>query len=164
MKRSSILLAIAFLFAVVASFWLGSSLTRKRYESALNRPDTVIVEKWVRDTAKNTGSRLVATIPIFLPLFVPDPTEVHDTTTVRDSVLVEVPITEKSYVGENYRATIRGFQAELTDIWVKQKEVTITIPYRKHWSITLGPQLGVGFTPKGFQPYAGVGVTFGYSF
>lgn len=95
---------------------------------------------------------------------------VHDTTYLRDtlhtidSVLVDVPISEKGYASENYRVTIRGYRAEMTDIWIRQKETFVAVPYRKHWSWTLGPQLGVGFTPKGFQPYAGVGATFGYSF
>ena len=77
---------------------------------------------------------------------------------------MELGISEKVYEGENYRATIRGYQAELADIWIKRRETTITVPYRKHWSLTLGPQGGVGITPKGIQPYAGFGATFGYSF
>jgi len=61
-------------------------------------------------------------------------------------------------------ATVRGFQPELVDIWIRQKETTIRVPYRKHWSLTVGPQIGYGLTPKGAQPYAGAGITFGYSF
>ena len=45
-----------------------------------------------------------------------------------------------------------------------QDEKYITVPYYKRWSLTLGPQAGVGITPKGVQPYAGFGLTFGYSF
>ncbi len=163
MKRSSVLLLLAFILAVFASFWLGSSLTRKRYESALNRPDTVTITKWVRDTVyEPKDSFIVRWQTAYLPVH--DTTFVHDTTAVVDSVLVDVPISEKTYVGENYRATIVGYNAELTDIWVMQREKVVSIPYRKHWGITLGPQLGVGFTPKGVQPYAGFGATFGYSF
>lgn len=163
MRKPSIILVIAFLLVVFASFWLGSSLTRKRYESALNRPDTVIVEKWVRDTVyQPKDSFIVRWQTAWLPIH--DTTFVHDTTAVVDSVLVDVPISEKGYASENYRVTIRGYQAELTDIWIKQKETFVTIPYRKHWSLTLGPQGGVGITPKGVQPYAGFGATFGYSF
>jgi hypothetical protein len=36
--------------------------------------------------------------------------------------------------------------------------------YRKRWSFTVGLQVGIGYTPAGVQPYAGAGVTFGYSF
>lgn len=163
MRKPSIFLVIAVLLAVVASFWLGSSLTRKRYESALNRPDTVIVEKWVRDTiVQPRDSVIVRWQTAYLPVH--DTTYLRDTLQVVDSVLVDVPISEKGYASENYRVTIRGYRAEMTDIWIRQKETFVAVPYRKHWCITLGPQLGVGFTPKGFQPYAGVGATFGYSF
>lgn len=163
MRKPSTFLVIAVLLAVVASFCLGSSLTRKRYESAFNRPDTVTITKWVRDTVyQPKDSFIVKWRTAYLPVH--DTTFVHDTTAVVDSVLVDVPISEKVFPGENYKATIRGYNTELVDMWIKQKETTITVPYRKHWSLTLGPQIGVGFTPKGIQPYAGFGATFGYSF
>jgi hypothetical protein len=41
---------------------------------------------------------------------------------------------------------------------------TETIKQRKQWGVSLGVQGGYGITPKGWQPYAGVGVTFGYNF
>ena len=49
-NHHNIIAAIAVLLAVVASFVLGCNITRKRYESALNRPDTVTITKWVRDS------------------------------------------------------------------------------------------------------------------
>ncbi len=163
MRKPSIFLLLAVLLAVGASFWLGSTITRKRYESALNRPDTVTITKWVRDTVyEPKDSLIIKWKTAYLPVH--DTTYLRDTLHTIDSVLVDVPISEKGYASENYRVTIRGYQAELTDIWIKQKETIVTIPYRKHWSFTIGPQLGVGFTPKGIQPYAGFGATFGYSF
>lgn len=163
MKQSTIALVICLILAVGASFALGWVISRNRYESASNRPDTVTITKWVRDTIyQPKDSFIVKWKTAWLPVH--DTTFVHDTTAVVDSVLVDVPISEKVYSGENYKATVRGYQAELTDIWVKQKETTITVPYRKRWSFTVGPQVGYGFTPQGWQPYAGAGVTFGYSF
>ena len=167
MKRSSIILALAVLLAVFASFWLGGEFARRKIKSPLNRPDTVYVEKWVRDSIPPTPDSIkVETKVVYLPVHDTTFYAVHDTTNtiVHDSVLVEVPIVEKTYTGKNYRATIRGFQPELIDIWVKQNETYITIPYQKRWTVTIGPQAGFGFTPKGWQPYAGVGATFGYSF
>ena len=163
MRKPSIFLLIAVLLAVVASFWLGSTITRKRYESALNRPDTVIVEKWVRDTIyQPKDSFIVRWETAYLPVH--DTTYLRDTLQVVDSVLVDVPISEKHYVSENYRATVRGYRADLVDIWIKQRETIVTVPYRKHWTWTIGPQAGFGITPEGWRPYAGVGATFGYSF
>lgn len=166
MKASTIALILAFILAVGASFYLGGQFMLHHYESPLGAPDTVYLTRWVKDSAKVKSSDLVAKIPVFLPLFLPDtvPVHVHDTTEVHDSVLVEVPITEKLYAGENYQATVRGFMPELVDIRIKQSEIRVTVPYRKRWGFTVGAQAGFGITPSGWQPYAGVGGTFGYSF
>lgn len=156
-------LILALILAVGGFFLLGWDCARRRYENPSNRPDTVTVTKWIHDSIPYPVDSIIYKYKtVYLPVH--DTTEVHDTTTVRDSALVEVPIMERSYASENYRATVRGYNPELVDIWVKQKETTITVPYRKHWSVTLGPQVGYGFTPQGWQPYAGAGVTFGYSF
>ena len=166
MKASTIALILAFILAVGASFYLGGQFMLHHYESPRGRPDTVYLTRWVKDSAKVKSSDLVAKIPVFLPLFLPDtvPVHVHDTTVVHDSVLVEVPIIEKLYAGENYQATVRGFMPELVDIRIKQSEIRVTVPYRKRWGFTVGAQAGFGITPSGWQPYAGVGGTFGYSF
>lgn len=160
MKASTAIIILAVLISLAASFFAGGKYAiRKELGSA----DTVYVEKWIRDSIPVVKDSIVyRTKVVALPVH--DTTAVHDTMTVVDSVLVEVPIVEKTYAGENYKATVRGFQPELVDIWVKEKETTITVPYRKRWSVTAGPQLGVGLTPAGLQPYVGVGATFGYSF
>lgn len=162
MKRSTIIVVLAVLLAVAASFLFGGYLGRKSANIVPGKPDTLVVERWVHDTITQYVKGPVEVRYVYLPVH--DTTAVHDTTTIRDSVLVEVPIEERTYEGWNYRATVRGFQPELTDIWVKQTEKIITVPYHKRWNFTVGPQVGIGITPKGLQPYAGAGVTFGYSF
>ena len=162
--RNIIAIVAAFILAVIASFFIGGEYLHRR---DFNGADTVYVEKWIRDSIPpKPDSVRVETKFVYLQKVVRDsiPYAVHDTSIVHDSVLVEVPITEKTYMGENYKATIRGFEPELVDIWIKQRETTITVPYRKRWSITVGPQVGIGITPQGWQPYAGAGATFGYSF
>lgn len=162
MKTSSILLALAAVLAVGVSFCAGCRFGRRGNSEPAGRPDTVTITKWVAAPIPEPVTTPV--LPKLYLLPVHDTTAVHDTTHTTDSVLVEVPIVEKMYYGENYKATVRGFQPELVDIWINQKETTITVPYRKRWSFTAGPQVGVGITPKGLQPYAGAGFTFGYSF
>jgi len=163
MKRSTIILVLAVILAVFASFIAGSIVGRKFANTPSNRPDTVTITKWVHDSIPYPVDSIVyKTKLVYLPVH--DTTAVHDTTMARDSVLVEVPITEKTYEGENYKATVRGFNPELVDMWVKEMETTITVPSRKRWTFTVGPQVGYGFTPDGWKPYAGAGVSFGYSF
>ena len=161
--HNNIIALIALLFAAAAFFAVGYMSARHRYDMPVDGRDTVFVEKWVRDTVyEPRDSFIVRWRTVYLPVH--DTSYVRDTTSAIDTVLVEVPITEKTYSGENYRAVVRGFQPELVDIWFKQKETTISVPYKKRWSVSVGPQAGFGFTPGGWQPYAGVGVSFGYSF
>lgn len=162
MKQSTIAVVAAVILAVGASFALGYMSARRRYERPAKRADTTYITKWERDTIIEYVSRPGK--PVYVSLPVHDTTAVHDTTTIVDSVVVEVPIEERTYTGENYRAVVSGFDPKLVDIWVKQKTQVVRIPYHEHWSVTVGPQLGYGFTAKGWQPYAGVGLTFGYSF
>ena len=161
--KKSIIIALAVILAVAASFWAGGEFARRRGLAPAGKPDTVLVTRWIRDSIPVVKDSIVYRTKI-VPLPVHDTTVTEFETVSHDTVLVEVPIVEKTYYGDNYKATIRGFQPELVDIWVKQTERTITVPYRKRWSFTAGPQVGVGFTPQGVQPYAGAGVSFGYSF
>lgn len=153
-------LMLAFFLSMATAFWAGRTVGRR--EAPAGKPDTVYRTKWIAAPIPEPTEKPVLPKLVFLPVH--DTTAVHDTTHTTDSVLVEVPITEKHYIDEDYRATVRGFQPELVDIWIRQKEMTIRVPYRKHWSFTVGPQIGYGLTPKGAQPYAGAGITFGYSF
>lgn len=152
----------AFLLSLAVSFWAGRTVGRR--EAPSGKPDTVRIERWLPAPIPEPDSTQLRPKVVYLPRAVHDTTFVHDTTAVHDSVLVEVPITEKRYEADSYRATVRGFRPELVDIWVKETSTTIRVPYRKHWNFTVGPQVGIGYTPAGVQPYAGAGITFGYSF
>ena len=180
MKTGRFFLLLAVLLALGASFWLGGRMARRGGVAPAGKPDTVTVTKWVHDTVEVASSEPAGAVAAKLPVVqesttnaqiapeiehsgdisVQDPPEIAQ----RDSALVEVPIEETTCVGANYRAVIRGFRPELVDIWVRVTSTTIRVPYRKRWSFTVGPQVGIGYTPAGVQPYAGAGVTFGYSF
>lgn len=161
LPRAVLLLGL-FLLVGGLSYWTGWRVGHKSVFVPAGKPDTVTVTRWVPAPVVEPETKPVLPKVFFLPVH--DTLAVHDTTAVRDSALVEVPIEEKTYPGENYRVTIRGFEPELVDIWIRQDEKYITQPYRKRWSFTVGPQGGIGITPKGVQPYLGGGITFGYSF
>lgn len=168
MKAGRLLLVLAVLFAVSASYWLGRELGRREGEAVPRGRDTVRIVEWKRDTVKEEVSRPAGSVQAWLPVATQEPEESAAPDTVilreRDTVLVEVPIEEKEVAGENFRAVLRGFQPELVDIWVKRETDIVRVPVRKRWSFTVGPQVGIGYTPAGVQPYAGAGITFGYSF
>lgn len=80
-----------------------------------------------------------------------------------DSVNVQIPITQRVYEDSTYRAYVSGFDARLDSILLfpPTKYVTITAKETKsHWDI--GMQAGYGITPKGFQPYIGIGISFNF--
>ena len=101
-------------------------------------------------------------ITVKLPIAEPQDSviERQDSIVTKDSVKVQIPISQKVYQDSLYKAYISGYRAELDSIFIYNKETTITIkPKPQRWHIGVGA--GYGMTPKGFQPY--VGVTFSYS-
>lgn len=129
----------------------------------------------VRDTiilrSCETAGEVIATLPVMGVAEVPQPPAEEcqeEAEEERDSVSVVVPIEQRVYEGEYYKATVEGYRPSLVDMQLKIPEVLVTetktVTKRKLWSVTIGPQLGYGITPAGMHPYAGVGVTFGLSF
>jgi hypothetical protein len=82
---------------------------------------------------------------------------------VRDSALVSIPIVQRTFEGEYYRAVVQGYDPQLVgiDIFLPQPEPEKRKP-RLGWG--LGLQLGYGLTPAGFQPYIGIGGSWGIEF
>lgn len=74
---------------------------------------------------------------------------------VFDTIRVRLPIESKHYEGESYEAWVSGYEPSLDSINVYNHTI---VPKPKRWSI--GLQGGVGITPKGIQPYIGVGVSY----
>lgn len=79
-----------------------------------------------------------------------------------DSIDVVIPITQTEYADSTYHAWVSGYSAKLDSIYVfPRHDITKIIQPSskpKRWSI--GVSAGYGFTPKGAQPYIGVGVSY----
>ena len=76
---------------------------------------------------------------------------------------VVLPITQKMYRDSSYTAWVSGYAAALDSIEVYPRTLIVrqTAPPAakpRRWSV--GVQGGYGLTPKGLQPYVGVGVGF----
>ena len=77
--------------------------------------------------------------------------------------MVMLPITQKMYRDSSYTAWVSGYAAALDSIEVYPRTLIVrqTAPPAakpRRWSV--GVQGGYGLTPKGLQPYVGVGVGF----
>lgn len=85
--------------------------------------------------------------------------ESGNTALENDSVKVRLPIEQNIYEGEDYKAYVSGVYASLDSLFVYPKREILTIKKPpKKWHI--GPTIGYGYTPEGFQPYIGVSVTY----
>ena len=144
---------ILLLIGLVASFFTGYRIRRTDAKNVQAKRDTVI------DTL-----RTVLPIPSFeielSEVEIPYPIIVKEKGQDRvDTIYVLVPVTQKEYVSENYRAWVSGYNAALDSIYVFPKTVYITqtMPARK-WG--LGVVGGYGIGRYGFSPYVGVGVYY----
>lgn len=79
-----------------------------------------------------------------------------------DTVEVPLPIEQRQYRGEDYTAWVSGWSPRLDSIEIRrtvaQSSVVTTVAPVRSGNLSLGLQAGVGLTPKGVQPYVGVGV------
>ena len=184
MNRSTLLLVATWALILAVLAFAGGYFTRKMLFPAgpvVFPTDTVW--RWHEDTAKLASSKPAGSVIAVLPTVHPQggktpangdliadsatflqngPVDTLQSAVLPDSVAVEVPIEQRTYEGEYYRAVVQGFRPELVSIDIRLPEVAA--PRRKRWAVTIGPQVGYGFTPAGWQPYAGVGITAGFTF
>ena len=163
--RNSALAFIAALTLVIGagSFFLGRYTIKREYVT-IERRDTTFLSVVVRDTIRLVQYKeRVRTDTCFVAV-------VKDSlVTVPDTVRVEVPIEQKIYETENYRAVIEGYRPQLVSMDIFKQTEVITIEKQiapKKWSfrIALGASAGVFYTPAGLQPGAGLGATIGAAY
>ena len=83
--------------------------------------------------------------------------------TIKDSVFVEVPIEQKVYSDSNYTAWVSGYRPKLDSISITHTEVSFhnrLVNNNGSKRLYLGIQVGYGITPRGMQPYLGLGVSY----
>ncbi|MBP3547747.1 MAG: hypothetical protein J6J64_03645 [Alistipes sp.] len=154
--------------ALLSVFFAGRLSTRGG-DAAVR--DTITIYDTMRYTAPRlTASNIIRYDVRSLPrlAMMPPMPSVHlrDSVTIVDTVPVYLPVERVEYQTEQYYAIVEGYDPKLVqlDIYNATKVITETITKRKRWGVSVGIQGGYGITPKGMQPYAGVGVTVGYNF
>ncbi|MBO7263586.1 MAG: hypothetical protein J6U93_03575 [Alistipes sp.] len=160
-KLIAILFGIIFVGCAVGAFFFGRATARTDIVRTEVERDTIVVRDTISEYYPQEVERVVVrTERVEVPVIVRD--------TIRDTVYVNLPIEEREYKSRNYRVVIGGFNPYLKSIDVHPQTIYInateSITTRKRWSFMLGVQGGYGITPMGWQPYAGFGGSFGYSF
>ncbi len=79
-----------------------------------------------------------------------------------DSADVEIPLQQAVYADSSYTAYVSGYRPRLDSLVFVRTETFAPLPRRaeslRRWSI--GIQAGYGITPRGPQPYLGLGISF----
>lgn len=156
MKEWILWLAIA--AVAVLGYWYAANRLLCKVAPAV-KADTVYVTHVVREPAA-VESVYVDRIRV---RFYPLDKVMHDTDSVVrvDTVTKEViiPISQKVYKDSSYTAWVSGYRPRLDSIIVSNSFVTRDVVRpAKRWDV--GIQGGVGMTPKGVQPYIGIGINY----
>lgn len=77
-----------------------------------------------------------------------------------DSAEVKVPVAQHIYRTPEFEAYVSGYRPSLDSLLVfnRHTESVVVQPSRKK-RFSVGLQAGYGFTPGGFQPYIGIGLS-----
>lgn len=128
--------------------------------------DTVVIYDTIIDVRPQAvHDTLVAWHTLRVPAMHPDSVVVASSDTVvvyvkGDTANVDIPIRQRQYETKDYRAWVSGYRPSLDSIVIFRStdEVHIRSP-AKSKRFSVGVQAGYGMTPKGFQPFVGVGVS-----
>ncbi len=158
--------------AVIAAAWAGWWLAERRAAiqgETLVRVDTITrTDTIIARTPAARDCALVRYVTVRVPVRVPvahaDTSTDGQAGTREDAAEAVLPITQARYTDDStYTAWVSGYQPRLDSIHTYRRTATITREIVRHeprsrWS--LGAQAGYGLTPRGFQPYIGLGVSF----
>ena len=142
--------------AFMCGLWLCLLITRCTNKAATEQPlrDTIVdTIKVVKPIAVDSVVTRYKVVNVERVNYVDSVNTISEV--VFDTVQVRLPIESKHYEGEDYEAWVSGYEPCLDSIRVYQREVKTK---QSRWSI--GLQGGVGLTPKGVQPYVGIGVSY----
>ena len=83
----------------------------------------------------------------------------------RDSVKVQIPITQKVYEDSTYKAYVSGFKPSLDSIFLYPKTevrtITNKVNDKSRWSISVHGGYGLTLTKQPrFEPYVGIGISY----
>ena len=148
MKAWKIVLTILLTAAICSVVGYGYGRRGSRVSTSV--ADTICFRDTVRDSIPMpVYETLVLEVPELFPVYI-----TLDGDTIHDSIYIPVPISQKEYQTENYRAWVSGYKPSLDSIWVYPEKIIIREkPLR--WGI--GVIAGYGIGRNGLSPYVGVG-------
>lgn len=163
-RTHTIIASVFFAIGALCGFFLGKAMYQPTYGEKVER-DTVIVHDTVPDinpTPKDSAT--IRYITRFLPMVKHDTVSQVELITLRDSVMVEVPITSKHYGSKDYDAWVSGYEPSLDSIKVYKETqyitetITRTVKDKgKHFFLDVGAGCEYQFNGKTVVPFAELG-------
>ena len=153
MDLKGVFIGIAAAVLCAVSFEIGRRWPSERPQSATEiKYDTLLIFDTIREFRPVfVEKRIVDTVKVDVP---------------GDTVFVRVPIEQRRYEGDGYRAWVSGYRPQLDSIniykceRIVEKTVTRTEP-RGRWSLGVVAGYGVSVTAEPrFAPYVGIGVSY----
>ena len=147
---------------IAVVLFLSGFLTR---QCTYKAPEPQIIE--TRDTVTFRDTITISE-PVEVERIVKDTmyVDVGDVIVVHDTTYLPLPIEYATYQDSTYRAVVSGYRPRLEEIDVYPLTQIITVETErvyteyKHYRFGVGVQAGYGITPKGFQPYLGLGLSY----
>ena len=142
---------VGLIVSFIAGYWVGQKVERA---DMMQHTDTTIVTKYDTIPCYYPVPKDSSVIRYITRSFPSEPQgtlaeaqgTLADTLSVKqDSVSVTIPITQKVYEADSYRAYVSGYEPSLDSIFVREKTVreTVTIPVKQKQS-RFGFGVGVG--------------------
>lgn len=148
MKVWQAILIILLTAAICSAIGYGYGRRGSRVSTSV--ADTICFRDTVRDSIPMpVYETLVLEVPELFPVYI---TLGGDT--IHDSIYIPVPISQKEYQTENYRAWVSGYKPSLDSVWVYPEKSIIREKPRR-WGIGVIAGYGIGY--NGLSPYVGVG-------
>lgn len=148
MKVWQAILIILLTAAICSAIGYGYGRRGSRVSTSV--ADTICFRDTVRDSIPMpVYETLVLEVPELFPVYI---TLGGDT--IHDSIYIPVPISQKEYQTENYRAWVSGYKPSLDSVWVYPEKIIIREKPRR-WGIGVIAGYGIGY--NGLSPYVGVG-------
>ena len=151
--------SVLILLLVLLSFLAGMAIGWKAKPEPETKTETKVEYKTIYvDSPIPSVQRTLPDRYFFIP--------VTDTLTVHrhDTTYIRVPVEQKEYAGEHYRAWVSGYRPQLDSIHITYPVVTNTVTNtftrvaKPRWSV--GIIGGYGFGANGPSPYIGLGLSY----
>lgn len=170
MRRETVIAIVAALIAVMmivtafTSYRWGAAATAQHIET---ETDTIIVVDTIPYYHPVPKDSVVVRYETRILPAVHQQNQEQEISVSQDSAEVSIPITQKVYEADEYKAYVSGYEPSLDSIMVYPQTALINTIVRENrkpprWHIGVTGGYCYGLDSRRFEPYIGVGITYSF--